>query len=283
MTGRADLRIDTDSIVLPGSPGATEQLLVLHHAGGSALSLLPVMRALPETVEVRLLELPGRGVRSAEPPAPTFADALEDILPRVSARLDRPSILLGHSLGGLLADAVAHRLGAPQRALVRAVVVAASPPPVPLPSSHVPVVPRNRERLEQDLLAFGGTPIEVLQDPALRDHVLRLLGQDMILVDSYLPPPCLVPPSNVAPIEYHVWSGADDRTLAAVPTGAWISAGRSPVRSRIFAGGHFFMMNAEAEAMSALSALLDAEARGRPADVLQALAVAEQDEDEVDR
>lgn len=264
------LRIDDDSIILNGRSDSDVQLLVLHHAGGSALSFLPLARTLPPTVEVRLFDLPGRGLRSREPAAATFEDAVEDMFPRLAVHLHRPSVVLGHSLGGLLADAVVHRLDAGQRGAVLAVVLSATPSPPLLPTPG-PVAPRTRGRLEQDVREFGGTPPEVLGQHALLAGVLRLLGQDLLLVDTYVWPE-VTQAAHLAPTEYHVWNGVADRTLCGTRAEAWASPVRSPVRSRTFPGGHFYLMNAASGAATALGQLVGAaryahdNARRAPAD-----------------
>src|SRR3954470_10248706 len=94
-------------------------IALLHGLGGAASNWTAVAPALAERARVVVPELPGHGGSAALPaPVPTL-DAYAD---RVVGVLDAPSVVAGHSLGGLVALRLAGR--APQ--LVRGVVLAGS-------------------------------------------------------------------------------------------------------------------------------------------------------------
>jgi 3-oxoadipate enol-lactonase len=84
------------------------RLVWLHGLGESSVSFEPVVAALPEARHV-LVDLPGYG-RAPWPDMPPSLDAVAEALVRWLA--DEPSILIGHSMGGVLATLVAERSGA---------------------------------------------------------------------------------------------------------------------------------------------------------------------------
>jgi medium-chain acyl-[acyl-carrier-protein] hydrolase len=88
------------------------RLLCFPYAGGAASLYRLWVEALGPHVDVCPVELPGRGVRTAEPPLRDMkrvCDALSEaieLLPR-----DAPLALYGHSMGARIAFELAARLG----------------------------------------------------------------------------------------------------------------------------------------------------------------------------
>ncbi|TCO59531.1 thioesterase II family protein [Actinocrispum wychmicini] len=242
-----------DGYVLVERPNATLRVAVLHHAGGSALSYLPLAQRLPVSCEPCLLDLPGRGSLDTLPPAPDFATAIEQTLPTMTAIVDRPTVVVGHSLGALVAHSLVASLPTPQRTQVKAVVVSAfqSPQDAAQAATHPgsPFQVRTRESVLGDLRELGGTPAEIFDDPEWLAETITLFGLDLHLVDTYHPPP--------APVDadYHVWFGHDDSRLATEKLAGWAAATTKPVVTREFRGGHFYLTEVE-QAANALAGLV---------------------------
>jgi surfactin synthase thioesterase subunit len=221
-------------------PGAALRLLVFHHAGGSATSFLPVAQAMPEQYESCLFELAHRGMRSEEPAAADYPAAVRELLPEVTELVDRPVLLLGHSLGALLAHSLIAELPAERRALVRGMLVSSSQSPTraAAEASHppAPFVSRTREGLLAELHGRGGSPPDLFEDDELLDHAVELIGYDLHLADTYVAPPRLTDP-----VEYHIWYGRDDPYLGPDDAEQWgLSTAEEP-QIRSFRGGHFYL------------------------------------------
>src|SRR3954471_6841221 len=99
--------------------GAGPTVLLLHGLGGAASNWTAVALPLAERARVVVPELPGHGGSSALPAPVATLDAYAE---RVAGVLDAPAVVAGHSLGGLVALALAVR----HPEIVRGLVLAGS-------------------------------------------------------------------------------------------------------------------------------------------------------------
>ena len=105
-------------VVPLGGFGHGPTVVLVHGLGSGAEHWLPVARDLARDHRVVMVELPGHGV--AEMPGTLTLDGAAEGLDRaIEAEGDQPVVLVGHSVGGLVAMAAAMR--SPQR--VRALVL----------------------------------------------------------------------------------------------------------------------------------------------------------------
>ncbi len=236
-------------LILP-RPDAPLRLLCCHHAGGTATALLPLAERMPDCCEPLLFELPGRGLAPDLPPAADFAEAIGYLRPRMAAVIDRPVVVLGHSLGALLAHAVVAGLPPAQRGLVRAVVVSAFPSPAAVLAAAEPGRLRSRDELLAELRERDGSAAMLFEEPEVLEYFLQLLAADLHLADSYAEPP-----AEPLDADYHVWFGRDDRLLPTEQLPGWQAVSARPVELRDFAGGHFYLTRSEPP-VRALCALL---------------------------
>src|SRR5438067_10623016 len=86
------------------------RLVCFAHSGGSARSFADWPASLPAGWGLWAAELPGHGTRQAEPLVRDVADVVPQLASAIEPLLDRPTILLGHSLGAILAFEVARAL-----------------------------------------------------------------------------------------------------------------------------------------------------------------------------
>ncbi|MER5319557.1 thioesterase II family protein [Streptosporangium roseum] len=218
------------------------RVIFFPHAGGSAISMLPLASDLHDGVEALLIDLPGRGARDREPRAATFDEARRVLARQVEPLLDRPAIMFGHSLGGLLCDAVVRSLSPRTRAWLRCVVVSSAPSPrrTAALSGALPSPPprRSRERLVAGLIGYGGTPAPVFDTPELLEGAVKAFGDDLLIMDSYQLYPC----SPLPETDYELWNGGQDASAASDEPEAWADVLVRPPRTRMFPGGHFYLL-----------------------------------------
>jgi surfactin synthase thioesterase subunit len=248
-----------DRIVARPDPAAAVKLLMFHHAGGSAAAMLQLTKELPAGIETTAFELPGRGVRTRDKPADTFAAARDELLAKVCASLDRPTVIFGHSLGAMLADSVARRLSPGEQRLVRRVILSGCPVPPGPAARPAAVRARSQESLKSKLISFGGTPAEVLETPGLLDYFVEILGIDMRLVDTAVLETEPDPPA----LDYELWLGTTDETEGIGTQEQWREILPRPPVVRYFEGGHFYLFDESGAAAGALREVVTAAAAGR--------------------
>lgn len=218
------------------NPTATALTIIgIHHAGGSALGLLPLFRDLPADVGAAVVDLAGRGTRSREPWSDSFNSTVSDLLTVTDRARSRPHMYFGHSLGGTLAYAMARSCPTP---LARCVVLSACS----LTSPEPRVAPRTGQELTRLLRMFGGTPQEVFETPELLELALDVLGRDLELLDQFRPPP---PTTAPALTRYQMWYGRADHTTTVVRPDVLEQLIGSRVETRVFAGGHFYLQDSD--------------------------------------
>lgn len=94
-------------------PLAPARLILIHGAGAHSGALFPMAQAMQSGCDLAVPDLPLYGLtQSPDPPGVTYGDWIDLLCAFVEAEDDgRPLILLGASIGGMVAYEVAHRTG----------------------------------------------------------------------------------------------------------------------------------------------------------------------------
>ncbi|MEU9333233.1 alpha/beta fold hydrolase [Streptomyces sp. NPDC048290] len=226
----------TAALRRPAQGAALGRLVVLAHSGAGPNALLPMLRHLPDAYELVGVTLPGRERRLWEgvSDTPPESAAVVNAVLRELRRLPRlPTVHFGHSMGAALAAALA--LAAPE--LCKGVVLSAHP--------GSPRTEWATDWPERDLLDIiwrgGGTPVEILQEPLLREHVFTVLRHDLTLGQR-------LAEDNVGrkiPVPICVLAGEEDELVDVDQLTRWQTQAAAGYRQRLFPGGHFFLLDDE--------------------------------------
>lgn len=213
-------------------------LFAFHHAGGSAAALLPLRECLGDSLDVQLVELPGRGTRRGEPLHRERSTLVAQLYEELAPRTDRPYALFGHSLGAILAyELVQALLASGLRAPRMLFVAAASAPPVrTAPFTHA----QSDAEILAELRELGGTPPEFFASPELMELVLPIVRADFRLCDGATP--AQQPP---LPCPIHAFAGRRDRVTRAQLEG-WQELCARSFSLTWFDGDHFFVRSCAA-------------------------------------
>ena len=191
-------------------PQAPRLLVACHFAGSAASAFRQWPALLAGEAECISMQLPGRETRTDEPFClclDTVAQAACEAI--VTAARGRPVSLFGHSMGALIALAIAQKAERERCFAPEALVVSARRAPH-LPVFEPDLLACSDAVLLECLQAFDGLPPEVLDEPELRASLLARVRADFVLADAGRRP---APPEHGLRCPILAVGGIDDKTV----------------------------------------------------------------------
>ena len=224
------------------NPQARLRLFCFPYAGGGASVYSNWSAALPSSIELVAVQLPGRERRILEKPIRTIPAMLDALEPELEPLLDKPFVLLGYSMGTRIALALAQRWLERGAKMPLGLVMAATG----VPHRHR----LSRENLSEAdfialLRAYEGTPPELFAHKELMDMVLPSLRADFAIADTVLP-------STPVSCPIVAYGGLDDPHAPLEDLEHWRELTTSHFHSRHFPGKHFFLRTAREPLLAAL-------------------------------
>jgi medium-chain acyl-[acyl-carrier-protein] hydrolase len=235
---RTDRRADGWIVGPPRPHAPAVRLFCLPYVGGAASVYESWRGGLGDDVEVCPVELPGHQTRLRER-ALTRVDALVDALASaLTAELDVPYALFGHSLGSLVAFELARELRRRGADEPRALFVSGGPAPR-LPRVHPPVHDASEAEVVDRLRSLGGLPDEVLAEPELLRHFLPTIRADFAVFETYSFTP--EPPLSCPVVAF---TGREDVDVPPARVEPWSAESTGRFEHHVLPGGHFFVHTA---------------------------------------
>ncbi|MBX9607207.1 MAG: putative thioesterase [Gammaproteobacteria bacterium] len=231
-------------------PRAGVRLFCLPFAGGGASAFNAWWRAMPESVELRVAQLPGREARFKQTAVTDFRTAVGHLADAFEKHLDRPYAVFGYSMGALLGFEVVRELrhrGAP--APTQLVVAAKSAPQQPARTpalSHLP-----RQEFIEGVRRYFEPPQDGWSIAELVEIILPALRADLTMCDMYRY-------RSEEPLGCPIIALGGDRDLS-VPVhdvAAWRDQTSGYFEMQTFPGGHFFINDHLAEVQGRVLSLL---------------------------
>ena len=237
-------------------PGARLRLFCFSYAGAGGAMYRAWLSALPPSIELCAVQLPGRENRFREPAFTSMQRLIGELVPALSPALDLPYALFGHSMGALVAFEFARTLQAlPQVAQPAHLLVSGRKAP------HLPEDDAPMHALPDDAFIaeigrrYGGIPDEVLRERDLLDLLLPGLRADMTAIETHVH---LAAPVLRCPVS--AYGGDADPRATASQLAAWRDHTQAGTRVQTFPGGHFYLNDPPVRASlirALLSDLLD--------------------------
>lgn len=232
-------------------PIAQMRLFCLPHAGGGAAVYRPWAALIPPTIELRLVQLPGRETRLREQPYTRMTALIDALAQAVAADIDRPYSIFGHSMGALVAFELAHalrRLGLPTPICL--FVSGRRAPQLPDPDSPIHQL-SDGPFVGAMIRRYNGIPRVLLEDVELLRLFLPTLRADLELIETYSY-------QNDAPLDcpISVFGGQRDARASEAELLAWRVHTTAGFEIRQFPGGHFYLQEERAAPLESLIAIL---------------------------
>jgi medium-chain acyl-[acyl-carrier-protein] hydrolase len=229
------------------NPSAALRLFCFPYAGGGTAAFRGWGDALPKSVEVCPVQLPGREMRIKEAAMPSVFPLLDALAPAIGPFLDKPFALFGHSMGALVAFELARRIRRDHKLNPECLFVSARVAPDILLKGP-PIHDLPEAELIQELIRLNGTDKNVLEHTELMRMVLPTLRADLALHEEYRYP---AEPALECPMV--AFGGLGDIDMKGEALEAWRSHTAGPFSVRMFSGDHFFINSQRSVFLSAFS------------------------------
>ena len=212
-------------------------LILLHHAGGSAGSFVPLLPHLPSSWCILAPELPARATTPKQAPASSLAEAVDTFADALTEQITGPYAVLGHCLGALIGFELAHRLEDSGRPAMW-VGVSGSPAPHLVAAQPAAGPPQNwsREEFIAYMRRLGGTPEALYDNRVLTDRMIAALRNDLVLNHGYRysPRTALRPPLAIL-------RGLNDPLVPAEEMAGWAERADGTPTVHAWPGDHFYL------------------------------------------
>ena len=217
------------------NPAARLRLFCLPFAGGGATIFRTWARALPPTIEVCPVQLPGRENRLGESPYTDILPLAQTLARQIRLYSQKPFAIYGHSMGALLAFELT-RILQRQNAPLPLTLFLAAHRAAHLSPRRAPLYALPDEELIQALRRLGGLQDEVIEDRELLDILLPTLRADLTLCDRY-------GFSSDTPLNcpFQLYAGRDDTEVPPEDMHSWSEHSTQSSSLHIYSGGHFFL------------------------------------------
>jgi surfactin synthase thioesterase subunit len=188
-------------------------------------------------IDLRPVELAGRGSRANETPCDSIEMLVDDVFDTIRAELlQSPYALFGHSLGACIVHDLAQRI---QKSDLR------RPEHLFFSGRYAPHLRRpdekkyhlmENEEFKREVIGLGGTPPEFFEYPELLEFFIPVLKKDFQISETIEPVSTISP----FPVDITVFLGKDDDQTPEQCDG-WKMYTNRICSIHYFDGGHFFI------------------------------------------
>ncbi len=227
------------------TPNSKLRMFCFPHAGGSAQDYRKWYDYLPSDVELLVAQMPGRAERIQEKLCTNLNELIDHFCSAIISFLDKPYILVGHSLGGSIAFEVAKAIrkhGGPLPE--RLVIIGRSSPTVP---EFSPKYNLSDEAFIDYLKMQSGTNEKIFNDKEILKFFLPIIRNDIRLADTYHD---FYKKESPLSCPIHVFFGSKEVNLNRKMVEEWQSETSSDFSIDQFEGHHFFLHEQVGEVMN---------------------------------
>jgi surfactin synthase thioesterase subunit len=218
------------------------KLFCFPYAGGSAVVYNKWKPLLDAGIELKPIELAGRGKRIFDPPYKDFEALIADVFRIVKDQISTgPYALFGHSMGGLIAYNLAQKIRAHQLAPPLHVFFSGRGAPHVEEEDEKIFHLMGDEEFKKEVILLGGTPPESFEHQELMAMFLPILKNDFKMIET------AAFKGDIRPLGCDITAllGREDDLTPAQCEG-WKEHTDKTCNIHYFEGGHFFINDAAA-------------------------------------
>lgn len=211
-------------------------LFCFPYAGGSAAIFSPWKQLLHPSIELKAVELSGRGKRMHESLYKDVPAMIDDVFQAIKDDVgNAPYALYGHSMGAMIAYELAHKIRENNLPSPLQVFVSGRYAPQ-IKTSGKNYNLMTDEEFKNEVMGLGGTPREFFEYPELLELFMPLLKNDFRLAETEIRDTTIMPLNDAIT----VLLGKED-DLTAEECDGWKKHTKQLCTIYHFEGGHFFL------------------------------------------
>ena len=230
--------------------GEKPLLVCFPFAGGGASIFSGWKHALSEYVEVSPIYLPGREVRSNEPPISNMVTLISELVSYCKVFDFTPDVVFGHSMGAALGYELCAGLQSNDLPVPKLLILSghASPESRIINSFHH----LEDSAFIKSIYSLGSLDLEITKSPELIAYLLPILRADFTLIETWKPSEVILSNTNILTI-----SGEQDESASLKKMIGWNKYTSCQVDSITIRGNHFFIQQQRSELISLLKTKLE--------------------------
>lgn len=221
------------------------------HSGSGASFFFPWLKELPVNVEYLAIQLPGRGSRFNEPLQKDMGAVIDSLLIDFKNLREKPFVLFGHSLGGLVCFELTRRLQSLSLPLPSHLIVSGCRAPhISLRRGTLYNLPDKEFILE--ICRYNGMPTEVFNDSdELLKIFLPILRADLQISDTYRSLEKTILHCDITAL-----TGYDDPIVFEEDAKAWFEYTAGNFNFFSMQGDHFFINTSKDKVLAVIEKII---------------------------
>lgn len=223
------------------------------HAAGSGGAFGRLIAVASSNIEIVPITLPGRLHRSSEKSITDLFGLVKDVASEIMLSVEGNIILIGHSLGGVIAFELARWLTTHSAIKIKHLVIVACEHP----KFHDSKLYGKRAMLEEaDFREMAGKNYEGFEQIPTEFHEIRTLSFNALREDLKLAASYEYKESEPLKCPITVILGKEDSTVRIDKASVWEASTRNAFELKIFQGRHLFLQHLSAEEARDLMGIL---------------------------
>lgn len=228
------------------------KLFCIPYAGGSSVVYRKWKNLLNENIELKPIELAGRGRRIAEPLYADLTHAVEDVFNSIKEYIiNNDYAFFGHSMGALIVYRLLYRIQQEKMTLPVHVFFSGKGAPHVKPLEEKKYSTMSDSQFKKEVIKLGGTPPEIFDYPELSEVFLPCLRNDLKIAETvtYLEKP------KAQSTHITVFFGKSESFTEEQRIG-WKLYTSKNFGLHYFEGGHFFLNNETKSLLKVINGIL---------------------------